>query len=162
MEIFTHGQYRLLIKFFKGDTSRRSRDCWRQHFFAKLFFALKLKVLYIVGKEILYWSIFLLGPTSENVLSSSNTCSKSRNWRHQFLAKLFLPRNLKCYISLKRKFWGKFLAWMNVWKSTQFNWIVFNFMNIGFFIFLNKSWNLVKYRKKVILISISSWKSWYS
>ena len=104
MKLCTHGQYWLLIKFFKGDTSLRSRDCWRQHFFANFFFALKLKVLYIVGKDILYWSTFLLGPTSENVLSSSNTCSQSPKWRHQFLAKFFLPRNLKCYISLKRKF----------------------------------------------------------
>ena len=72
--------------------------------FCKFFFALKLKVLYIVEKEILYWSTFLLGPTSENILRSNNTFSKSRSWCHQFLAKFFLPRNLKCCISLNRKF----------------------------------------------------------
>ena len=108
MKLCTIDQCRLLIKLFKGDTSLRSRDCWRQHFFAKFFFALKLKVLYIIRKEILHWSIFLFEATSENVLSSSNTCSKSQNWRHQFLPKFFLPRNLKCYISLKRKFCGNF------------------------------------------------------
>ena len=43
MKLCTHGQYWLLIKFFKGDTSLRSRDCWRLQFFANFFLLWNLK-----------------------------------------------------------------------------------------------------------------------